>query len=81
VFRPQILGTLLKTDYGNFIRSGIAQLTQGSYGEDFADAMLARGPVSYVQGVWDLITARHEPIRETLEGLDCPCSWSSTRAA
>ena len=65
------MGQLLRTDYGNFIRSGLAQLTQGSFGEDFADEMLERVPVTYVRGIWDLITRDHEPIGELLSQLDC----------
>ncbi len=62
---------LLKTDYGNFVRNGLSQLTQGSYDPELADAMLERVPVSYMRSSWELIRAEPEPIPELIASLDC----------
>ena len=68
----QAMIQLLKTDYGNFVRNGLSQLTQGSYNAELADEMLERIPVSYMRGVWELIRAEHEPIQELISDLDRP---------
>jgi len=63
---------LLSQDYDSFIRHGIVQLTQGSYGDELARQMLDRFPRELVERGWDM--ARDEPVAigEILSEVGCP---------
>jgi hypothetical protein len=64
---------LLHQDYQSFIRHGIVQLTQGSYGDELAQKMVERFPSrEIVELGWD--SARDEPIDvgEILRAVGCP---------
>src|SRR6266511_715894 len=63
---------VLHQDYDSFIRHGIVQLTQGSYGDELAQHMLERFPRELVERGWDM--ARDEPVEvgEILRDLRCP---------
>src|SRR2546428_354535 len=68
----EAVGQLLRLDYGNFVRYGLAQATHGSMGEELAQRMLERVPFEIGQQTWTMVAHDHEQFEETLRQLDVP---------
>jgi pimeloyl-ACP methyl ester carboxylesterase len=77
--RPPINGELvaamtqlLRTDHDSFVRYGLTQFTQGGFDEETASRIVDRLPPGVAAQVWEMNTARTEPLGELLGDLDVP---------
>jgi hypothetical protein len=68
----EAMGQLLKTDYGNFVRYGLTQITHGSIGDELAKRMVERIPSDIAKAAWEFIVHQPERFDETLRELDVP---------
>lgn len=67
------LGQLARQGSEAFVKHGIAQMTQGGYTEEVAEAMIARFPhMDVVADMIDSLGQHPEPIGEELASLDVP---------
>ena len=65
-------GQLLRVDYKNFVRYGLAQATQGSIGDELARRMHERLPEEVGRAAWEMTAAQGEPFDPVLRQLDVP---------
>jgi hypothetical protein len=68
----EAMGQLLKNDYGAFVRTGLAQLTQGSLADDLTRQMLERVPRDIALAAYDRMMSETESIEPLLRELDVP---------
>ena len=67
------MSQLLRSDYDSFVRYGFTQFTQGAFDEETSERIVARfPPMEIASRVWEVNTARPEPIDELLSQLDVP---------
>lgn len=65
-------GQLLRVDYKNFIRYGLAQATRGSIGDEIARGMLERVPEEIGRAAWEMTAIEGERFEPVLRQLDVP---------
>jgi hypothetical protein len=77
--RPAVTGevwaalrALLGRDYERFIRTGIVQLTQGSYADELAERIVERARPEISQALWDAIGDDPVDIGALLGEVDAP---------
>jgi hypothetical protein len=63
---------LARTDYGNFVRYGLTQVTHGSIGDELAERMLERVPVDIGRAVWEMSLSDSESIEPVLREVNVP---------
>jgi hypothetical protein len=68
----EAFGQLLRVDYGNFARYGLAQATHGSYDEELAQRMLERIPRELGEPAWEMVIQQGERFEPVLRELGVP---------
>ena len=68
----EAVGQLLRVDYGNFVRYGFAQATQGSFGEELAEQILERVPRDVGSAAWRMVIKEGGRFEPVLRELDVP---------
>ena len=68
----EAFGQLLRLDYGNFVRYGLAQAIHGSYGDELAKQMLERVPREIANAAWEMVMQVGERFEPVLRELDVP---------
>ena len=68
----EALGQLLRVDYGNFVRYGLTQVTNGSIGDELARQMLERVPEEIGKAAWRIAAQEGERFDTVLRELDVP---------
>ena len=63
---------LAQKDYGNFVRYGLTQVTQGSIGNELAARILERVPVDVGRAVWEMNLRDPEPFEHLIREVDVP---------
>jgi hypothetical protein len=63
---------LAQNDYGNFVRYGLTQVTQGSIGDELATRILERVPVEVGRAVWEMNLRDAEPFERLIREVDVP---------
>lgn len=63
---------LAETNYADFIRYGLTQITHGSIGDELAASMLERVPIDIGRTVWELNLRDHEPFGHLIREVDVP---------
>jgi hypothetical protein len=68
----EAFGRLADTNYKDFVRYGLTQVTHGSVGDELAERMLARVPIETGRAVWTMNLYDTEPFDPILRELDVP---------
>jgi hypothetical protein len=68
----EAFGRLADTNYKDFVRDGLTQVTHGSVGDELAERMLARVPLETGRAVWRMNLYDAEPFGPILRELDVP---------
>jgi hypothetical protein len=68
----EAIGQLLRLDYANFVRYGLAQATHGSIGEELAKRMLERVPFEVGKAAWEMVAHGREEFETTLRQQNVP---------
>jgi hypothetical protein len=68
----EAFGRLADTNYKEFVRYGLTQVTHGSVGDELAERMLARVPIETGRAVWRMNLYDTEPFDLILRDLDVP---------
>jgi hypothetical protein len=63
---------LAQTDYGNFVRYGLTQVTHGSIGDELAARILDRVPLEIGRLVWEMNVRDTEPFDHVMREVDVP---------
>jgi hypothetical protein len=63
---------LAESDYRNFIRYGLTQVTHGSIGDELAARMLDRVPVEVGRALWEIYILDPEPFGELIRDVGAP---------
>jgi len=73
------LRTLLDQDYDRFVRTGIVQLTGGSYAEDLAERIVARLDRDLTDRLWEAIRDEPADIAAALAKVQAPPLFAEHR--
>jgi hypothetical protein len=65
-------GQLAESNYKDFVRYGLTQVTHGSIGDELAERMLERVPIETGRAVWRMNLFDAEPFDPILRELDVP---------
>jgi hypothetical protein len=65
-------GQLADTNYKDFVRYGLTQVTHGSIGDDLAERMLDRVPIEVGRSIWMMNLLDEEPFGPILREMDVP---------
>lgn len=68
----EAFGQLAETNYKDFVRYGLTQVTHGSIGDELAERMLERVPIETGSAVWRMNLFDPEPFEPILRKLDVP---------
>jgi hypothetical protein len=68
----QAFGQLAETNFPDFVRYGITQMTHGSIGDDLARQMLERVPIEIGRAVWTMNVYDSEPFEQLIRAVDVP---------
>jgi hypothetical protein len=68
----EAFGQLAQNDYGNFVRHGLVQVTQGSIGDELAVRILERVPVEVGRAAWEMNLRDAEPFEHLIREVDVP---------
>ncbi len=68
----QAFARLAQSDYGNFVRYGLTQVTHGSIGDKLAACILERVPVEVGRTVWEMNLRDSEPFEHLIRAVDVP---------
>jgi hypothetical protein len=68
----EAFGKLSETNYADFIRYGLTQLTHGSIGDELAAQMLQRVPIELGRAVWNMNLRDSEPFGHLISELGVP---------
>jgi hypothetical protein len=63
---------LAESNYVDFVRYGLTQVTHGSIGDDLAARMLERVPIETGRAVWGMNVRDSKPFEELIRELDVP---------
>ena len=68
----EAFGQLAETDYPEFIRYGLTQVTHGSIGDELAARMLERVPIDVGRAVFEMNLRDPEPFDHLIREIDVP---------
>jgi hypothetical protein len=68
----EAFGRLADTNYKDFVRYGLTQVTHGSVGDELAERILERVPIELGRSVWTMNLFDAEPFDPILRELDVP---------
>jgi hypothetical protein len=68
----EAFGQLADSNYKDFVRYGLTQVTHGSVGDELAERMLERVPIERGIAVWRMSLFDTEPFEPILRELDVP---------
>jgi hypothetical protein len=68
----EAFGQLAESNYADFVRYGLTQITHGSIGDELAERMLQRVPVDMGRAVWEMNVRDAEPFEHLIRELDVP---------
>jgi hypothetical protein len=68
----EAFGQLAESNYKDFVRYGLTQVTHGSVGDELAERMLERVPIEMGRAVWRMNLFDAEPFEPILRELDVP---------
>jgi hypothetical protein len=68
----EAFGQLAETNYPDFIRYGLTQVTHGSIGDELAARMLERVPIDIGRAVFELALRDPEPFDHLIRDIDAP---------
>jgi hypothetical protein len=68
----EAFGQLAESNYKEFVRYGLTQVTHGSIGDELAERMLERVPIETGRAVWRMNLFDAEPFDPILRELDVP---------
>jgi hypothetical protein len=68
----EAFGQLAESNYADFVRYGLTQVTHGSIGDELAARMLDRVPVELGRAVWGMNLRDSEPFEHLIRELDVP---------
>ena len=68
----EAFGQLAESNYKDFVRYGLTQVTHGSVGDELAERMLERVPIEVGRDVWRMNLLDQEPFDPILRALDVP---------
>jgi hypothetical protein len=63
---------LAESNYADFIRYGLTQVTHGSIGEELAARMLERVPIDVGRAIWEMNLRDPEPFEHLIREVDAP---------
>jgi hypothetical protein len=61
-----------ESNYADFIRYGLTQVTHGSIGDELAARMLERVPLDLGRAVWEMNLRDPEPFEQLIRAVDAP---------
>jgi hypothetical protein len=67
----EAFGQLAETNYTDFVRYGLTQVTHGSIGDELAARMLERVPIEVGRAVWGILRDP-EPFEPLIREVDAP---------
>jgi hypothetical protein len=68
----EAFGQLAESNYPDFVRYGLTQVTHGSIGDELATRMLERVPIDLGRAVWEMNLRDSEPFEHLIRELDVP---------
>jgi hypothetical protein len=68
----EAFGQLAETNYTDFVRYGLTQMTHGSVGDELAGRMLERVPIEVGREVWGMNLRDPEPFEPLIREVDAP---------
>jgi hypothetical protein len=68
----EAFGQLAESNYADFIRYGLTQVTRGSFGDELAARMLDRVPIDVGLAVWEMNLRDSEPFEHLIREVDVP---------
>lgn len=68
----EAFGQLAESNYADFIRYGLTQVTQGSIGDELAARMLDRVPIDLGRAIWEMNLRDPEPFEHLIREVDAP---------
>jgi hypothetical protein len=68
----EAFGQLAETNYADFVRYGLTQVTHGSIGDELAARILERVPIDVGRAVWGMNLRDAEPFEHLIRDLDVP---------
>lgn len=63
---------LSETNYADFVRHGLTQVTHGSIGDELAARILERVPIELGRAVWEMNLRDSEPFEHLIREIDAP---------
>jgi hypothetical protein len=63
---------LSESNYADFVRHGLTQVTHGSIGDELAKRMLERVPLDVGRAVWEMNLRDSEPFEHLIREVDVP---------
>jgi hypothetical protein len=63
---------LADTNYKDFVRYGLTQVTHGSVGDELAERMLERVPIDVGRAIWRMNLLDPEPFEDLIREVDVP---------
>jgi hypothetical protein len=68
----EAFGQLAESNYPDFVRHGLTQVTHGSIGDEQAARMLDRVPIEVGRSIWRMNLRDSEPFEHLIRELDVP---------
>jgi hypothetical protein len=68
----EAFGQLAESNYADFVRYGLTQVTHGSIGDELAARILERVPIDLGRAVWEMNLRDAEPFEHLVRQLDVP---------
>ena len=68
----EAFGQLSESNYADFVRYGLTQVTHGSIGDELAARMVDRVPIDLGRAVWSMNLRDSEPFEHLIRELDVP---------
>jgi hypothetical protein len=65
-------GQLAESNYRDFVRYGLTQVTHGSIGDELAERMLDRVPIETGRAIWAMNLFDSEPFDDLIREIDAP---------
>jgi hypothetical protein len=68
----EAFGQLAESNYPDFVRYGLTQVTHGSIGDELAARMLGRVPIDLGRAVWEMNLRDSEPFEQLIREVNVP---------
>jgi hypothetical protein len=68
----QAFGQLMDSNFPDFVRYGVTQVTHGSIGDELAQRMLERVPIEIGRAVWEMGVYDTESFEQVIQAIDVP---------